>query len=34
MAWTIAWLYMKAADDFDKLAKDIVEQAEERREGK
>jgi|SRR5690348_9188641 len=34
MAWTIAWLYMKAADDFDSLAKDIVEQAEQRREGK
>jgi uncharacterized membrane protein (DUF485 family) len=34
MAWTIAWLYMKAADDFDKLAKDIVEQAEQHRGGK
>jgi uncharacterized membrane protein (DUF485 family) len=33
MAWTIAWLYMKAADDFDKLAKDIVEQAEQGRGG-
>jgi uncharacterized membrane protein (DUF485 family) len=28
MAWTIAWLYVKAADDFDKLAKDIIEKAE------
>ena len=33
MAWTIAWLYMKAADDFDKLAGDIVEQAEQGRGG-
>jgi len=30
MAWTIAWLYVKAADDFDKLAKDIIEKAEGR----
>src|ERR1700758_4884333 len=28
MAWAIAWLYVKAADDFDKLAKDIIEKAE------
>src|ERR1700741_5072697 len=28
MAWTIAWLYVKTADDFDKLAKDIIEKAE------
>ncbi len=28
MAWTIAWLYVKAADDFDRLAKDIIERAE------
>lgn len=28
MAWTIAWLYVKAAGDFDKLAKDIIEKAE------
>jgi uncharacterized membrane protein (DUF485 family) len=28
MAWTVAWLYVKAAGDFDKLAKDIVEKAE------
>lgn len=30
MAWTIAWLYVKAAGDFDRLAKDIVEKAESR----
>ena len=30
MAWTIAWLYVKAAGDFDKLAKDIIENAESR----
>lgn len=28
MAWTIAFLYIKAANDFDKLAKDIIEKAE------
>ena len=28
MAWTIAWLYVKAAGDFDRLAKDIIEKAE------
>lgn len=28
MAWTIAWLYVKAAGAFDKLAKDIIENAE------
>ena len=28
MAWTIAWLYVKAASDFDKLGKDIIEKAE------
>jgi len=28
MAWIIAWLYVKAAGDFDKLAKDIIEKAE------
>jgi uncharacterized membrane protein (DUF485 family) len=31
MAWTIAWLYVKAAGDFDKLAKDIIEKAENRK---
>jgi uncharacterized membrane protein (DUF485 family) len=30
MAWTVAWLYVKAAGDFDKLAKDIIEKAETR----
>lgn len=30
VAWTIAWLYVKAASDFDKLAKDIIEKAEAR----
>ena len=34
MAWTIAWLYVRAADDFDKLAKDIIEQAENNPGGK
>jgi uncharacterized membrane protein (DUF485 family) len=28
VAWTIAWLYVKAAGDFDKLAQDIIEKAE------
>ncbi len=28
MAWIIAWLYVKAADDFDRLANDIIEKAE------
>jgi len=28
MAWTIAFLYVKAAGDFDRLAKDIIERAE------
>ncbi|MGC2183154.1 MAG: DUF485 domain-containing protein [Terriglobales bacterium] len=28
MAWIIAWLYVRAAGDFDKLAKDIIEKAE------
>lgn len=30
MAWTIAWLYVRAASDFDMLAKDIIEKAEAR----
>jgi uncharacterized membrane protein (DUF485 family) len=30
MAWTIAWLYVKAASKFDRLAKDIIDQAESR----
>jgi uncharacterized membrane protein (DUF485 family) len=28
MAWTVAWLYVKAANNFDRLAKDIMKQAE------
>ena len=34
MAWTIAWLYVKAANDFDRLAKDIIEKAENPKGGK
>ena len=34
MAWTIAWLYMKAADDFDELSRDIIEKAHNNRGGK
>jgi len=33
MAWTVAWLYVKAAGDFDKLAKDIIDKAEDQRKG-
>jgi uncharacterized membrane protein (DUF485 family) len=33
MAWTIAWLYVKAAGDFDKLAKDIIGKAENHGKG-
>lgn len=29
MAWTIAFLYVKAANDFDKLAKDIIDNLSE-----
>ncbi|HEY1271641.1 MAG TPA: DUF485 domain-containing protein [Terriglobales bacterium] len=32
MAWTLAWLYVRAANDFDKLAKDILDEAENHRE--
>jgi len=28
MVWLIAWLYVKAAADFDQLAKDIVENSQ------
>ena len=28
MAWTVAWLYVKAANNFDRLAKDVIKQAE------
>jgi len=34
VAWLIAGLYVKAANDFDQLAKDIVEKAENHQEGK
>lgn len=34
MAWTVAWLYVKAAGDFDKLAKDIIEKAENHAQNK
>ena len=30
MAWTVAGLYVKAAGDFDKLAKDIIEKSQAR----
>jgi uncharacterized membrane protein (DUF485 family) len=33
MAWTIAYLYVKAADDFDRLSKDIIDKAESHRKG-
>jgi len=28
VAWLIAWLYMRAADDFDELSEDVIRQAE------
>ena len=28
MAWTIAWLYVRAANNFDRLAEDIIKKAE------
>jgi uncharacterized membrane protein (DUF485 family) len=28
MAWTVAWLYVRAANNFDRLAKDIIKEAE------
>ena len=28
MAWTVAWLYVRAANNFDRLAEDIIKQAE------
>ena len=34
MAWIIAGLYVRAAGDFDELAKDIIHEAENRREDK
>lgn len=30
MAWTVAALYVKAASEFDRLAKDIIDKAENR----
>ena len=33
MAWAIAWLYVKAADNFDRLAKDIIDDAHEKKGG-
>jgi uncharacterized membrane protein (DUF485 family) len=33
MAWGIAWLYVKAAGGFDKLAKDIIEKASKAKGG-
>ncbi len=34
VAWLIAGLYVKAANDFDRLAKDILERAEDAKGGK
>jgi len=34
VAWLIAWLYVKAANSFDRLSKDIVEKAENGKGGK
>lgn len=31
VAWLIAWLYIRAADDFDELSKDIIHEAERQR---
>jgi uncharacterized membrane protein (DUF485 family) len=33
MAWIVAFLYVKAAGNFDRLAKDIIESAESRANG-
>lgn len=33
VAWLIAWLYVRAASDFDELAKDIIEDAHQQRKG-
>lgn len=33
VAWLIAWLYVRAANDFDELAKDIIEDAHRQRKG-
>jgi uncharacterized membrane protein (DUF485 family) len=34
VAWLIAWLYVKAANSFDRLSEDIVEKAENGERGK
>ena len=34
VAWLIAWLYVKAANSFDRLSEDIVEKAEKGKGGK
>jgi uncharacterized membrane protein (DUF485 family) len=34
VAWLIAWLYVKAANSFDRLSEDIVEKAEDGKRGK
>jgi uncharacterized membrane protein (DUF485 family) len=34
VAWLIAWLYVKAANSFDRLSEDIVEKAENGKRGK
>jgi len=34
VAWIIAWLYVRAATDFDELAKDIVTKSGNEREGR
>jgi uncharacterized membrane protein (DUF485 family) len=34
VAWLIAALYVKAANDFDRLSKDIIEKAEDSQEGR
>lgn len=31
VAWLIAWLYVRAASDFDELAKDIIDDAHKQR---
>jgi uncharacterized membrane protein (DUF485 family) len=34
VAWLIAWLYVKAANSFDRLSEDIVEKVENGKRGK
>jgi uncharacterized membrane protein (DUF485 family) len=33
VAWIIAWLYVRAASNFDELAKDIIDEAHNQRKG-